>query len=121
MTAEQMITVPSIMLIVVGILGVLAGVAQIIFAVTGVGNDPLDPPTKEDRIVEYVWACVSLLWGGFVAFGGFQMKSFGSRSLAIAGAVVAMVPLNVCCLFGLPVGIWAITILNKPEVQESFS
>jgi hypothetical protein len=25
-----------------------------------------------------------------------------------------------CCLVGLPIGIWALVVLNKPEVKSSF-
>ena len=32
-----------------------------------------------------------------------------------------MVPcISPCCLVGLPIGIWALVVLNKPEVKGSF-
>jgi hypothetical protein len=35
--------------------------------------------------------------------------------------VVAMVPcLSPCCILGLPLGIWALIVLMKPEVKSSF-
>jgi hypothetical protein len=39
---------------------------------------------------------------------------------ARAAAIIAMIPLNVCWLFGLPVGIRALVTLGKPEVAETF-
>jgi len=38
----------------------------------------------------------------------------------MAGAVVAMLPCQCCCLLGLPAGIWALVVLNKPEVNSQF-
>jgi hypothetical protein len=38
----------------------------------------------------------------------------------MVASVVAMLPCQCCCLFGLPFGIWALVVLNKPEVKSHF-
>ena len=36
-------------------------------------------------------------------------------------SILAMIPcLSPCCLIGLPIGIWALVILMKPEVKAAF-
>jgi hypothetical protein len=41
--------------------------------------------------------------------------------LAMTGAVLTMVnPSGCCCVLGLGVGIWAVAVLVKPEVQAAF-
>jgi len=39
----------------------------------------------------------------------------------MAGSIVAMVPCNICCLLGLPFGIWALVVIVRPEVKDAFS
>ena len=35
-------------------------------------------------------------------------------------AAIRMLPCTCCCIAGLPVGIWALVILLKPEVKSAF-
>jgi hypothetical protein len=46
-----------------------------------------------------------------------QLKNYG---LAMTGSIIAMLPCSVCCLLGLPFGIWSLVVLNNPEVKEAF-
>ncbi len=64
----------------------------------------------------------SVLVGAFIVFGSLKMVKLQSRGLAIATAVVSMIPCltGCCCIIGLPFGIWAMVVLNKPEVKASF-
>jgi hypothetical protein len=57
----------------------------------------------------------------FVLFGALRMQKLASRGLALTAAIVAMVPcFSPCCVIGLPIGIWALVVLGKPEVQSQF-
>jgi hypothetical protein len=38
----------------------------------------------------------------------------------MAGAVAAIVPCSICCILGLPMGIWAIIVLIDQDVKHSF-
>jgi hypothetical protein len=39
----------------------------------------------------------------------------------LAAAIVALIPcFSPCCLIGLPIGIWALVVLSKPEVKSQF-
>ncbi len=64
----------------------------------------------------------SVLVGVFIIFGSLKMMKLQSRGLAMATAIVSMIPCltGCCCVLGLPFGIWALVVLNKPEVKSSF-
>ena len=56
-----------------------------------------------------------------VLIGASKLQSLKSREFAFAAAILAMVPcLTPCCILGLPFGIWALVVLNKPEVKSQF-
>ena len=57
---------------------------------------------------------------GFVLFGAIKLLRLQNRGMAMAGAVVAMLPCQCCCVLGLPFGIWALVVLSKPEVKSAF-
>ncbi len=58
--------------------------------------------------------------GGTVVMGAYKMKTLESIGYARAAAIAAMLPCSVCCLLGLPFGIWALVVLNNPDVQDAF-
>lgn len=56
-----------------------------------------------------------------VIFGALRMKNLRSYSLALASAILGMIPcFSPCCLVGLPIGVWAIVVLMDPMVKQSF-
>jgi hypothetical protein len=58
---------------------------------------------------------------GFVLYGAIKLLRLRNHSVATVASVAAMLPCQCCCLFGLPFGIWALVVLNKPEVKSQFS
>ena len=61
------------------------------------------------------------LFAILVIVAAVKMKKLNNHALAMAGAIVIMVPcLSPCCLFGIPVGIWALMTLNDPDVRAAF-
>ncbi|PTL79393.1 hypothetical protein [Vitiosangium sp. GDMCC 1.1324] len=63
-----------------------------------------------------------LAQGVLMVLGGLKMKTLTNYRLAMAGAIAALVPcfIGCCCVMGLPVGIWSVVVLNKPEVKSAF-
>jgi hypothetical protein len=53
-----------------------------------------------------------------ILFGGFQMVQLRSYAWAIAAGILAIV---CCSLVGFPVGIWALIILARQDVRETFA
>lgn len=85
------------------------------------GRDPLA------GIVSGVMA--SLIYGVFAVFaavaffGALRMKQLRSYNLAMAAAIISVIPCTtyVCCMLTMPLGIWALVVLMKPEVKAAFS
>jgi hypothetical protein len=49
------------------------------------------------------------------------MQKLSSYGLSLTTAIVVLIPcFSPCCLLGLPIGIWALVVLNKPEVKSQF-
>jgi hypothetical protein len=67
---------------------------------------------------------ISNILGIFLALliflGGLKMKRLENYGLAMSASIVALLPCSACCIVGLPIGIWALVILSKPEVKSSF-
>ncbi len=60
-----------------------------------------------------------------ILYGAVKMKNLENYGLAITVSILAMIPclspcLSPCCVIGLPMGIWALVILNKTEIKSSF-
>jgi hypothetical protein len=59
--------------------------------------------------------------GVIVLLGAAKMQKLQNYQFALTASIVAMVPcISPCCIFGLPFGIWALVVLNKPEVKSQF-
>ena len=56
----------------------------------------------------------------FVLFGAINLLRLRNYGVAMVTSVVAMLPCQCCCVLGLPAGIWALVIMNKPEVKSQF-
>jgi hypothetical protein len=64
---------------------------------------------------------LSIVAAPVMIIGGVQMLSARRYSLAMLAAVLAIIPLtSVCCLPGIPIGIWAMIVLRNAEVKAAF-
>ena len=63
---------------------------------------------------------VQLSVSGVVLAGAIKMKNLRSRGFALTAAILAMLPCSLCCLLGLPFGIWALVVLNDADVKAAF-
>ena len=58
----------------------------------------------------------------FIITCGLQMMKLQSWGMAVAGSVLAMINVgSCCCVLGIPVGIWSLTVLMTPDVISIFS
>ena len=68
------------------------------------------------------FAFVGLIFDAFVIYAALKMKELTQWSIAVAASILAMVPcISPCCIIGLPVGIWCLVVLMRPEVKAAFS
>jgi hypothetical protein len=65
-----------------------------------------------------VWNVVGLVLAPVIVSGGMEMLSGTGYTKARRAAVLAMLPItSVCCVLGLPLGLWAFVTLNDTEVR----
>ena len=65
-------------------------------------------------------AIFGLCLGGVILFGAMKMNKLQNYGMAMAGTIAAMLPCTLCCIIGLPLGIWSLVVLMKPEVKAAF-
>lgn len=54
--------------------------------------------------------------------GAYHLHTHRSRKLAFAGAILCCIPcLSPCVFLGIPIGIWALVVLNLEDVKTRFS
>ena len=122
---------PSIGLIVTGALNILAGCVRATFSITDfglaginiVGQNAvirkllIDLRSKQGLVIGLV--CV--LCGIVTLLAGVKLRKTQSYGLCMTGTILAMIPcISMCCLVGLPIGIWALVVMSKPEVKSQF-
>ena len=56
-----------------------------------------------------------------ILLGALKLKNLQSYGFAMTSAILALLPcVSPCCLVGLPVGIWAIVVMNDNAVKSAF-
>ena len=105
------------------------GLAIWVFLLVLVANAPPGQKNggqqKEEVIAQAVFYIPQMVLAFVVSLviviGAGKMSRLESHGWAVAAAVVSMIPcVSPCCLLGLPFGIWAIAVLNRPHVQAAF-
>ena len=120
---------PAIGLIIVGVINACSGVVLILGRIASIvkGREPVI--TDEDRRLGYMFAIIffpivsliSIVASPIIVFGGIQMLRARRYPVALWAAILALIPVtSVCCIPGIPIGIWALIVLRHPEVRASF-
>lgn len=64
---------------------------------------------------------IKLAVAGLIMFGASRLRNLKSFPLVVTAVILGIVPCtSPCCCIGLPVGIWALVVLFKPEVKSAF-
>lgn len=127
----QKLRAPAIGLIIAGSLNGVIGLLALLgglFRLTGVGGKETLPADQAERmgfmvgtIGTYIVAFLSVVLAPVIIYGATQMMKGEKPGLAKAAAILAILPLTSCCfLVGLPMGIWGLIVLAKPEVKAIF-
>jgi hypothetical protein len=145
--AKSVVKGPAIGLIltsVLGLLGVLLGAAQLASGTMDaqfeaqrkqIEADPNLQPAQKQQAKDLLDTYESVVKKGAVPIyvvvtlvsivtiaGAVQMMGLKGRGLALTGSILSMLPIvSGCCCLGLPIGIWAILALGKPEVKAGFA
>ena len=123
----ELVNGPAIGLIVVAILGVILQIVSLIFNLAGASFLASSQMPREawanmfSGTIGVVTSIIGILVSGLILVGAMKMKKLESYGLAMAVSIIAMIPcFSPCCLIGLPIGIWAVVVLSKPEVKSAF-
>jgi hypothetical protein len=130
--AQQMVAGPAIALMVTAGLGITLGLLGLVLTLAGMATAPampgLDPEfVRYFRMFAYGPIGISIKILGiavsvFILFGALRMQKLSGHGLAMAAAIISMIPcFSPCCVLGLPFGIWALIVLSKPEVKSQFN
>lgn len=126
--AEEMLNIPSILLIIVGSIGILAGLNALVQDSGTLPPELLEKPEIAqfkgvfEGLLTYnkVWAAIGMALNALIVFAAIKMRKLEIYGLALAAAIIAIIPCFNCCCLPMPAGIWALVILLKPEVKASF-
>jgi hypothetical protein len=67
-------------------------------------------------------ASVAILAHAFVIVGALKMRNLQSYGLAMAAAIVSMIPCSCCCFVpSMAFGIWALVVLLDKNVEAAFA
>ncbi|NND99744.1 MAG: hypothetical protein HKN47_20690 [Pirellulaceae bacterium] len=116
--------IPAIFLIVFASLTVFGGVVQLAqVATNGVPQPANQDPAQAAGFTIGFWSSAILIpvMNLVVVAGGIAMLRRKAYALAMSGAICGVVPIcGPCLVLGIPFAIWALVLLNKPEVKASF-
>lgn len=126
---RKRLQLPASGLIIVGVLSALSGFILILGRLASIVQGPERVITDEARRLGYLAASIffplvsliSIIAAPVIIYGGIQMLKARRYSLVMLAAILALIPLSsICCIPGIPVGIWALIVLRDPEVRTYF-
>jgi hypothetical protein len=131
--ALQLVKGPAIGLKVTAIVGLVLVAVGLVMNIMTLGGFQIFPQQINDPQMQkllsslsgglgIVQGIIGGVVGVIVLIGAAKMQKLQSYQFALTASIVAMVPcISPCCVFGLPFGIWALVVLNKPEVKSQFN
>jgi hypothetical protein len=126
--APSQVSGPATGLLVAGILGAVIELTSLIALIIGTSFYSFienEMPDKYEGLFEGTIGIgssfVGLLVAAFIIFISLKMKELKEWGLCVAASILAMIPcISPCCIIGLPIGIWCLVVLTKPEVKAAF-
>lgn len=127
--ARQMVRGPAIFILVLAILNILTTILSCVWlAFEGSIMTSLGVPEQTNELqnrLKMFFSLPATILGGFLAvaclIGALRMMKLQSHGFAIATAIMMLIPCgNCCCFLNIGAGIWALVVLQKPEVKSAF-
>jgi len=129
--AAEQVKVPAILLMVVGGILLAWSLMSLAMNLLGVGLGAAGAAAADDPAagvanmmsgtLGVAGAIFGLAIGGLIIFGALKMQKLENYGISLAATIVAMVPCHICCIIGLPVGIYSLIVLMKPEIKTAFT
>ena len=119
---------PSVGLLVTGIIGGIFSLIGLILSFFGAGIGPFMQERIGDKYMDLFQGVagmassfIGILVAAFIIYAALKIKELNQWGLCVAASILAMIPcVSPCCIVGLPIGIWCLVILMKPEVKAAF-
>ncbi|MCX8157777.1 MAG: DUF4339 domain-containing protein [Verrucomicrobiae bacterium] len=127
----EMVAGPAVGLMVLGALIIVGNLFGMVSNLLGLST-PMTQSTGDPNMDKFIQlmsgtvgiisAIIGIFLGIATIVAGMQMRKLRSYSFAMAMLILNMIPCcnSCCCLIGLPIGIWGLTILMKPEIKSAF-
>jgi len=119
---------PSTGLLVTGILGGIIELTVLIAEIIGRSFKALWLDEVPEDYVDFLESgfgigssLVGIVVAVFIIYVSLKMKDLNQWGLCVTASILAMIPcISPCCIVGLPIGIWCLVVLMKPEVKAAF-
>ena len=122
---------PSIGLLVTGIVGGIFSFLGLIMSFLGTSLSSIMAERIEDFDDRYTQiyegaagiasSLIGILVAAFIIYAALKMKELNQYGLCMVASILAMIPcISPCCIIGLPIGIWCLIVLTKPEIKAAF-
>jgi hypothetical protein len=129
--AAQQVQGPALGLMITAGLALLFVLLSLVMNIAGVGMGSLGGmgggSAATDQYISMMSGGVGIVSNllalglyGFVLWGAMQMKQLRKWNISMGASIAAMLPCSCCCIIGLPIGIWSLIVLLKPEVKSAF-
>ncbi|MSU35791.1 MAG: DUF4339 domain-containing protein [Pedosphaera sp.] len=129
--AQRAVNGPAVAMIVCAVLGVIMAIGSAFISLLWGGSAPNIPDENVRRAIEtwkdmskglgFFSSLLSLPWNGFILWSALKMQKLESYPVCLTGAILTLLPcFSGCCCVSIPVGIWALVVINKPEVRAHF-
>lgn len=145
--ARDAVRAPAILLVVIGVLSLFFAVLSFIQRpqlaakmnemIQQIQQDPNMPQDEKEFWIDmfsfikeqaehplsYVFDLGVGILSLLIIVGGIQMLNLSSMALPVTASILSMIPCisGCCCILGVPVGIWALVVLAKPEVKAAMA
>jgi len=116
--ARQLLRIPAIGLMISGVVNIPAFV--LVLVLNFYAMEWVDTPVEPGMLAVDVMTAATVI-GAIIVLGGWQMLKLRSYGWAVAGSVLALLPLSAGFMLGLPMAIWALIVLNRSDTQQAFA
>jgi len=109
----------------IGVIALLGGLLRL-SGLSGREELPIDEVERmgyvTSTVLTYGISVLSLLLAPVIIYGAVRMMQGKNYRMARVAAMVAINPFTACCfVVSVPIGIWAMVLLGKPEVKAVFA
>ncbi len=109
-------------LLVLSILHIIGGLFYFVFVYGQLASPDIDPMVTHTSTVYCMYYGITMLYALLLVSGAFSMMRRGSYMWAMTVCILALIPMFGPCYFlAVPIGIWGILVLRRPDVRESFA